>query len=287
MKFTQDLLTSLQESGENICAHSNDILVLLKDYHFDYFNDFSRRLYYFWRNSRRPVPLCIIIKIMADKKINEIDINAFSVKGGNKIHPPNENDIQFYYLLGLILGDGCLVKQCRDSRCTYRLQITFRYKNEADKIRAQIKRLFGISASIYKGHGKCYDLCAYSKPLVMILNKKYQIPLGLKYSSLCVPKIIFFSSRDKKIAFLKGVFDSDGNVYNYKNRKSVQLRQKSKNFIGELKQLFDDVGIRFNNPYSDKANGSWVLWSSKVDLVDTFINEIIDFNLCAPVAQPG
>ena len=86
---------------------------------------------------------------------------------------------------------------------------------------------------------------------------------------------------------MKGVFDSDGNLYLHRGRRSIQLRQKSKDFLFELFNLFKEIGIEFNNPYYDKANNSWVLWSSKKELVDNFINKIIDFKVEASVAQPG
>jgi intein/homing endonuclease len=81
---------------------------------------------------------------------------------------------------------------------------------------------------------------------------------------------------------LKGVFDSDGNSYNHRNKLCIQLRQKSESFIRELKRLFEKIDIKFRNPYKDGANNSWVLWSSKKELVDNFINKIIDFNPLPP-----
>ena len=139
-----------------------------------------------------------------------------------------------------------------------------------------IKNIFSLNPSIYKGTGNYYVLCLYSKPLVMILHKKYEIPIGLKYLSLKVPDIVKNSNEKRMKAFLKGVFDSDGNIYNYRNKKSVQLRQKSFRFLDQLKELFRKIGIYFRDPYYDKANNSWVLWSSKTDLVDNFISIIID-----------
>ena len=82
-----------------------------------------------------------------------------------------------------------------------------------------------------------------------------------------------------KISFLKGVFESDGNIYLHKETRCVQLRQKSEKFLREIKELFNQVHIDFRNPYYDKANNSWVLWSSKKSLVDNFIKQITDFNL--------
>ena len=113
----------------------------------------------------------------------------------------------------------------------------------------------------------------------MILHKKYQIPIGLKYGSIKVPDIINSSNKIKITSFLKGVFDSDGNIYLHRGRKCVQLRQKSYSFLKQLQSLFNILGIEFRDPYYDKANGYWVLWSSKKELVNNFINKIVSFQL--------
>ena len=78
------------------------------------------------------------------------------------------------------------------------------------------------------------------------------------------------------------MFDSDGNIYNYRRGKSVQLRQKSKRFLDELRLLFIFLGLDFHESYQDIANGSWVLWSSKKALVDNFIKKIIALKLGMP-----
>lgn len=112
------------------------------------------------------------------------------------------------------------------------------------------------------------------------MHKKYEIPLGLKYASIKVPEIIKTSS-DKQIKlFLRGVFDSDGNIYLHRGKKSVQLRQKSNIFLKELRDLFFKIGVEFREPYYDIGNNSWVLWTSKKETVDNFIKKIMSVNIC-------
>ena len=279
MKFTRNILANLKDSGRNVCIYSNSFSKFLYRYSPDSFSEFSSRLYYSWRGNKRPIPLVIALKIMRDKQLSSINIDSFSVGGGNKVTPPNEKEISFYYFLGLILGDGCLVHAKRGiKKNTYLVQISFRNKTDAENIKRLVKNLFGLSASIYPGRG-CYALCIFSKPLVLILNKKYQIPIGLKYSLIRVPSIMNKANKKMQTAFLKGLFDSDGNIYLHRNKKSVQLRQKAYKFLKQTKGLFKKININFRDPYYDKANNSWVLWSSKKDLVDKFINEIINFKV--------
>lgn len=278
MGFTRDLLKQLKDDGKSIAVNSLDISSKVRKYTSKSFQRFSSRSYYFWRENKRPIPLEVVLKIMDDYKLEQIEISHFSINGGNRITPPDENKVFFYYFLGLILGDGCLMHQRKgEKRNTYGLQITFREKREAEEIKFLVRKLIGVTPSIYPGRG-CFNLCLYSKPLVLILHKKYDIPIGLKYPSLKVPEIIKTSTKNQKKAFVKGVFDSDGNIYIYRGKKIVQLRQKSYHFLKQIKELFIELGINFREPYYDRANNSWVLWTSKKEVVDNFINELNDFN---------
>ena len=280
MRFTRELLEDLKDSGKNVCIYSKIISNMLCDYNLNSFKDFSTRLFYYWRDCKKAIPLEVVIKIMKDKKLKKLKIDFFSMGGGNKIKFPEDKELNFSYLLGLILGDGCMIHRDRgNNRNTYSIQICFVKKEKAEKIRLLIKDLFGINSSIYDARG-CYVLATFSKPLVMILNKKYEIPIGLKYGSICIPKLVLNGNKSMKICFLKGVFESDGNMYFHKNSKCVQLRQKSEEFLREIKDLFDQVGVNFRDPYYDKANNSWLLWSSKKSLVDNFIKQIINFKVC-------
>lgn len=285
MEFTKNILIDLKDSGKDICIYCDEISKNLCEYNANDFNNFSRTSYYFWVKNKRPVPLRVVLRIMDDKKLNKIFIKSFSMNGGNKIFFLDDRNLNFCYLLGLILGDGCLVHRDRGQRRnTYYIQITFREKEKAEKIGFLTRNLFGVNSSIYVGKG-CYNLCIFSKPLVLILNKKYDIPIGIKYGSICIPKLIFRGNKKMKKSFLKGVFESDGNIYFHRRNKCVQLRQKSNSFLEEIRQVFHELEIYFRDPYYDKANNSWLLWSSKKGLIDNFIKKIVDFKIEAPIAQ--
>lgn len=281
MEFTKEYLETFVDSGRNVCVYSQDLIVLVRKYKTHDFPEFSNRLYYFWLKGKRPIPISVAIKIMKENSLGKIKIDSFSVGSGNKISFLKK-DIYLSYFLGLLLGDGCLVHRKKGiNKNMYHLQISFATEKEARFGRILVKYLFDVHSSIYSGRG-CFNLCVYSKPLVMILNRIYQVPIGEKYADLKVPEKIKKLSKKSIAYFLKGLFDSDGNLYKYRKGKSVQLRQKSKRFLEEVKVLFDDIGVNFNNPYYDIANNSWVIWSSKKSLVDNFINKIIELKLVVP-----
>ena len=71
----------------------------------------------------------VVFKIMKDNNLDKVFIKSFSINGGNKVCFPYEKDLSFCYLLGLILGDGCLVHRNRnENRNTYLIKITFQKK---------------------------------------------------------------------------------------------------------------------------------------------------------------
>jgi intein/homing endonuclease len=281
MEFTKQDLEKFIDSGKEVCIYSKEIVKLLRKYSPKDFLKFSNRSYYYWIKENRPVPISVVLNIMTKSLINKLDVTSLSVGSGNKITFRKE-DYYLSYFLGLLLGDGCLVHRKRGHKQNlYHAQISFATEQESKFGMQLVRYLFNIKSSIYFGRG-CYNLCIYSKPLVIFLNVFYQIPIGEKYSKLTVPEIISLSSNKSISYFLKGVFDSDGNIYSYRKGKSVQLRQKSKFFLDELHYLFCKLGLNFNKPYYDTANNSWVLWSSKKALVDNFINKIIALKLVMP-----
>ncbi|MDO8460710.1 MAG: LAGLIDADG family homing endonuclease [Nanoarchaeota archaeon] len=282
MEFTQDLINSLNNEGKSLCISSEQISQKLNLFSPKDFPEFSTRLYYYWISGEKPVPLSVVLHVMQKRNIKFIKIKSFSVGGGNKISLPKEKNILFSYFLGLLLGDGCLVYSKRNnSRGTYSVQISFRERKEAEEVKDYVNYLFNINSSIYNEPG-CCRLNIYSKPLVIILNKKYQIPLGFKYATITVPLIIKNGYKTQKKAFIKGIFDSDGNMYVHRGSKTIQIRQKSERFIKEIKEVLDSLGLNFKEPYYDKANGSYVIWSSKRVLVDSFIKQICAFSIELP-----
>ena len=275
MYFTIEEIKKFDFDGKSICFRSKDKKFdkIIENLNPVDFRDVSSRLVSFWKENKRPIALKYLTRICNDNKIERLNIRSISVNGGNQLIFPEENNPKLYYLLGLILGDGCLCyKNKFQNGGSYRLQITVRYKKEVHQIRNLIKDLFNIDSSFYKDKG-CYNVCTFSKVLVIFLNKIYDIPIGKKHKHMKVPIAV---KKDKVYIkyFLKGLFDSDGNIYKHRNSECLQIRQKSKSFIEEIQLLLKIVGIEIGGPYYDKANGSTLLWSSKKETLDRFKNEI-------------
>ncbi|MBU3924202.1 MAG: hypothetical protein KJ592_04750 [Nanoarchaeota archaeon] len=280
MKFALKLLKSLEDSGQGICVFSKDLVDLLSEFTPKSFDDFSSRSYYFWKTHKRPIPLSVAIKIMEIKNLKSVEVEYFSIKGGNKIKFPDCENDAFCYILGVILGDGCLVHSVRGKRNSWYVQITSNSREKINYLSGLIWELFEVEVSVCD-YDNYHDLYIFSKPLSMILANKYEIPIGLKYEKIKVPEVVRLRKSFRK-SFIKGVFECDGNIYNYRGKKSVQLRQKSRRFLIDVREICEDVGVSFREPYYDKANNSWVLWTCKRSVVDNFIKKIGGFKIRLP-----
>ncbi len=273
MGFTIKILKKIADSGQEICIFSYELSSLLFQFKPSDFENFSTRSYYFWRMQERPIPLSVVINLLEKSNFQNLEIESFSIQGGNLIKIPNGINESLSYLLGIILGDGCLIHQEREKRNSWCVQITSSSLEKINFLKSLIKSLFGIDA-VYYAVRTYYQLYAFSKPLVMLLSELYELPIGLKYATIKVPESIRGNNIWKR-AFIKGVFECDGNIYKHHSGAAVQLRQKSKSFLDEIRSISADLDIFFHEPYYDKANGSWVLWTCKKSVVDNFINKII------------
>ncbi len=234
----------------------------------------SRRSVYYWKQKERPIPVSHLVSICKNNNIEKINLVSLSTNSGNKINLPESNNLSLYHFLGLLLGDGCLCisKERELKRQSYTVRIAVNSKNRINQISRLMESLFGIKPSCHKCKG-CYEVCIYSKALLFFLNTYYEIPIGEKYPLMKVPLRIK-NDFDSIRYFLRGLMDSDGNQYIYRGRLCFQLRQKSGEFLSEVYNLFHKIGMNINGPYFDKANNSWVIWCSKKNIVDKFINEI-------------
>lgn len=266
-------LEKLQYPGKTIGVIVNDIefTKLFSLIKVNTFKGVSSRSIYYWKKQERPIPINYFLQICSDKIIN-VRIDYLCLNGGSRLKIPQETT-KFVYMLGLILGDGCLSFNKKwENGGSYTLQITMRAYNEAEEVSRLIREIFDLKSSIYPGRG-CYNVTCFSKALVVFLNGLYSIPIGKKYKDMCVPCLIR-DRLDLVPHFIKGLFDSDGNVYIKRGKRCIQLRQRSKSFIFDVLLLFNKLSIGIKGPYYDKANNSWLLWSNKKEVVKAFDDKI-------------
>ena len=157
---------------------------------------------------------------------------------------------EFY---GALLGDGCLSVYPRKDRknlghCTLFTGHVHDRPYYEQTIRRICNKLFGIQGSIQKR--KSYNCVIFVTTAKKVFDCLYLLgcPLGKKID-LTIPDIIFFDN-DFAVHFVRGIFDTDGTVYNryskkYSNHsrlysyKVVQIKMKQPFLMSEFHHLYE------------------------------------------------
>ena len=126
-----------------------------------------------------------------------------------------KNSPELAEFIGLLLGDGGITKYF----------VTISFNRETDKkhsiyMQELVKKLFRVSSSIISGRNrddKADNVVIYSKNLVEFLRKKGLKPGNKINNKIDIPCWIK-SKKECKIACVRGLIDTDGSFYSYKNK---------------------------------------------------------------------
>lgn len=153
------------------------------------------------------------------------------------------------YFCGVIAGDGCIT--IRENKHDYNLTCLGNANDEQsfydNRIIPLFKNIFGFSPRIR--HNKIdntYGMTISSKELVRFLIN-IGLPKGNKYERICIP--IKFKERDLRLAFIRGVFDTDGCMcFKRRYHKTpyypvISMSTKSERFRNEIAQALTKEGF--------------------------------------------
>lgn len=178
-------------------------------------------------------------------------------KLGNKVdHFFDENNLHFAYVMGVILGDGCIYNNPSSEK--YYLNITA----EDFDISNSCNIYFGEKHIIKKDkNSKAFRLNIWSKPLVDMFKEKYGLS-GEKSHNL--PWINFEENLCK--AFISGLHATDGSIYELTNKYNgksinwnyttvclpflIKMKETLENFIPTLGKVKIKTRIHKNNNLS-------------------------------------
>jgi len=156
------------------------------------------------------------------------------------IHIPKSIDNEICYLSGLIMGDGCLnITEEPKHGKRYRMTIDSIEKNTLKKLKEILKKRFNLITKI-KRVKRAYRIEIKCKPLVLFLNKIFQIKIGKKSFDTLIPSII----KDNKkytYAFLSGLIDSDFGKYG----KTMGISSRGRRLIKDISNFFDNEDIEY------------------------------------------
>ena len=189
-----------------------------------------------------------------------------------------------------MIGDGCLSKYFSkyDKREKHCLLITGHTHDEPyyrGYIQPIFSREFGIKACIrFKKKDNVTRFETISKRIFDIF-KKIGFPVGLK-GNISIPQIILNDNR-LSLACVRGIFDTDGSIYNryskkYKghkrkyNYKNIEFKMNSQNVIMQIKNTLE--GNKIKTSKVRKNRDSYVLNIHSQDSINLFFELVRPHN---------
>ena len=199
-------------------------------------------------------------------KIAQFDVVQFSSlpltnmpQCGEKIIKVPAQSRQLAEFLGLIAGDGCIVKSTYSTYVTCGAELDYDYV--LNIVRPMFEELFEVSPHIRKQNGALH-CWVNSKRLFNFILEKCNFPVGQKKNNLNVPSWIS-GKKEYSIAFLRGLFDTDGGVHRH-HKNSIQLgfTSASPKFLKQVYVLL--INLKLNPRLGEKD--IWIFQKEKVNL---------------------
>ena len=195
-----------------------------------------------------------------------------------EVKPINLNE-ETAYLAGVIVGDGHISNSFRsknDISPHYRIYLEISDLRYIKKIENLIKKIISTKSSVKskparKNKKQSYYLQITNKSLYYFLAYDLGIPKGKKCYAVCVPEIIFLSSKLQKY-FLAGVFDTDGGV----RGDVVGFTSASSQLINDIAKILQNLGFEFFQEtwYNKRYDRNYFGIKLKSDYIDNFLSEL-------------
>lgn len=158
------------------------------------------------------------------------------------------------YFIGLFIGDGFSNKY----GFSYQIQFIGHKISEKDFyenfISNLVSRLFSLKSKIiFDKDSNSLRLNIYSKGLLELLNKRFEIPLGKKFDKVEIPKEILNSCPEITLSCLAGLFDAEGcvfmdkrDIYNEEYPR-IAFHINNKKLTKQVFDILKNEGINISN----------------------------------------
>lgn len=221
--------------------------------------DFAALSYKDWFIGRASVPL-IALKQLAifglgeqvKKLVNGSDF--FCSTTGDVYRMPHKISAELAYLIGAILGDGHINKN--KDKIYFEVSDEFLAYKFINKVSCVFDHKLKLHSRMDRGI-KRRLVIFNNKPAFRLFTRILKLPRGKKSHIIVVPEIIKNSDETIKLAFLEGVFDTEGCIRN----KGFRLTTASLNFRNDLCDLLNLLGEKgskdewINKKYNKKYYG--------------------------------
>lgn len=168
--------------------------------------------------------------------------------------------------MGIVMGDGYI--RCKNviNKKSHRiLQSDLKISGNLKEIEYHrhiiqlFSRLFNIIPYYKRAKGSNEVIVqVHSKGIVEFCNKICGLPANKKHDIASIPSIIKQSSEEMRIAFLRGLADTDFTL-TFRNRIGkghiypiIKAGFKSKKLVEDLEEAFSRLGLRYCTYYNDK-----------------------------------
>jgi len=150
--------------------------------------------------------------------------------------------------LGILAGDGHVSDYCYEVSVVGDKDLDKQFLSK--HVFCLFEKLFGLEPH-FKLQDNALTCRVYSKKLMELLNKTYNVPLRKKKNKLHIPNVILKNKILLK-SYLRGVFDTDGSFHrHHKNTAAVEIISGDVNFLEEIKQSL--TSLDFNPCKSGKS----------------------------------
>jgi len=201
--------------------------------------------------------------------LNKISQIEFSRQDKERnIQLPTKLNEDLAELTGIMLGDGHIkvMDGSQGSRKVYTICVTCSLTEDYDYFHNVINSLFlknfnmKLNTKEYSSNGY-FNAIRGSKAVATFFTKILDVPSGKKSGIIKIPKLILVSSLSNKLAFIRGISDTDFCLtFKRAGRKShsypvIKGKFKSHAFVQQLNNLLGALGFRcsiINDDYYDK-----------------------------------
>ena len=201
-----------------------------------------------WLDGRANFPISKLSEVCSEaEKIRILKMARFSCKGTNsnfRLKIPFQINPDLSYFLGVIAGDGYISKPKPHHRGGWTVEMCEDdYEYQTMVFKPLVAKLFGCEPKLYLNRRKDGRRNFYSKInsyiLVQYLHKVFGCPLGQKADIVEMPDDI--QKTELKMAFLSGLFDTDGTV----TGRKVKFSTVSKGLFRQVCCTLESAGIKF------------------------------------------
>lgn len=143
-------------------------------------------------------------------------------------------------ILGALNGDGHVSSLNYEISITGSKYLDLEYFSHLKDI---LKKLFDLEFRISFQENRI-KLRAYSKKLVYLLHKKYNLPLGEKLGKLKIPEKL---KKDNLLtSYIRGLFDTDGTIYMRRKKEPViEISSADKSYLKSVKSALESLNFKF------------------------------------------